>query len=181
MNNPTESVDVSVCMSTYNHEEFIVQALQSVLDQKCNLVFEVILSNDASTDGTNKVIEEFIKHHPAGSKVKYFNQKVNLGMNNNLIFTLEQAKGKYIALLEGDDYWTDMNKLQIQFDFMEDNQDYTICTAAYESIDPKEDYIIRKHDQNVDGVTYTFDKILGFRPHYLNMFFQKQALPDRKA
>lgn len=173
-------VIVSVCMSTYNHELFIVEALNSVLKQECDFEFEVILSNDQSTDSTNDVILNFISKHPLGNKIKYYNQEKNLGINDNLIFTLERAKGKYIALLEGDDYWIDKTKLQKQFNFLEKHTDFTICTAAYETITQNEGYKIMKLDDNFIGKTYTFDKLEGFSPHYLNMFFIKKVLDINK-
>mgnify|MGYP003616038683 CR=1 FL=1 len=167
---------VSVCMSTYNHEEYIEEALNSVLEQECDFEYEIILSNDQSSDNTHAVITKYIENHPKGNKVRYYNQPKNLGINDNLIFTLEQAKGKYIALLEGDDYWTDSKKLQKQYVFLENNSDYTICTAAYATDIPGEGYRIIKHEEEVDGVTYTFNKLVGIRSHYLNMFFVRKAL-----
>lgn len=173
-------IAVSVCISAYNHEEFIEEALNSVLEQDCNFNFEVILSNDYSTDKTDAVINKIIKNHPQGTKIRYTNQEKNLGINDNLIFTLEQAKGKYIALLEGDDYWTDQHKLQKQFDFLEKNSDYSICTGGYESITPDRGLVIRRLDGDVDGVTYVYSKFNDFRSHYLNMFFRSNSLQVEK-
>lgn len=180
MNIVNNQILVSVCMSAYNHEDFIEEAVNSVLGQECNFNYEIILSNDKSTDHTHQVITNIIEKDPRGSKIRYFNQKKNLGINENLIFTLEQSKGKYIALLEGDDYWTDKHKLQKQFDFMESNPDYTICTAGYESITPDRGLVIRKLEEDIEGVTYHFNKIKGFRSHYLNMFFRTKSLEINK-
>lgn len=180
MNITDNAICVSVCISAYNHEEFIEEALNSVLEQECNFDYEVILSNDHSTDRTLEVITRIIETHPKGSKIRYFNQKKNLGINGNLIFTLEQAAGEYIALLEGDDYWTDQHKLQKQFDFLQSNPDYTICTAGYESMTPDKGLVIRKLDDDVEGLTYEFYKNEGFRAHYLNMFFRTESLEINK-
>lgn len=114
-------------MIAYNHEQFIVQALDGVLNQECDFDVEVILSNDCSTDGTHEKITEFLKNHHRKSWVKYSNQGKNLGMMPNFIFALNECKGQYIALCEGDDYWTDTKKLQKQVDFLEANPDYSIC------------------------------------------------------
>lgn len=171
---------VSVCMSAYNHQDFIEEALDSVLEQECDFEYEIILSNDKSTDQTDAVILNFIKSHPKSYRIKYYNQEKNLGINDNLIFTLEKATAKYIALLEGDDYWVDMHKLQKQYDFMESHSEYSICTAGYESITPEEGLITRKLDKDITGKTYEFDKIQEFRPNYLNMFFRKSSLDVQK-
>lgn len=176
MNITNNNISVSICISTYNHEEFIEETLTSVLNQVCNFDFEVILSNDCSTDQTHQVISKFIENHPQGNKIRYSNQKKNLGINSNLIFTLEHAKGKYIALLEGDDYWVDNYKLQKQFDFLESKPDYTICTGGYESITPDRGLVVRRLDSDVEGVTYNFNNIKGYRSHYLNMFFLAVSL-----
>lgn len=174
--NIINNIAVSVCISTYNHEEFIEEALNSVLEQVCNFEYEIILSNDQSTDNTHNVITRFIENHPEGSRIRYFNQPKNLGINNNLIFTLEHARGKYISLLEGDDYWVDSGKLQKQFDFMEDNKDFSICTGALKSFIPGKGLVLRKYEGNVEGVTYAFNNISIVRPNYLNMFFRKDII-----
>lgn len=174
--NIINNIAVSVCISTYNHEEFIEEALNSVLEQVCNFEYEIILSNDQSTDNTHNVITRFIENHPEGSRIRYFNQPKNLGINNNLIFTLEHARGKYISLLEGDDYWVDSGKLQKQFDFMEDNKDFSICTGALKSFIPGKGLVLRKYEGNVEGVTYEFNNISIVRPNYLNMFFRKDII-----
>ena len=178
--NVVNNIVVSVCMSTYNHEKYIEEALLSVLEQVCNFNFEIILSNDQSNDQTHEVITKFIENHPQGDKIRYTNQKKNLGINDNLIFTLEQARGKYIALLEGDDYWVDNNKLQKQFDFLEKNKDFSICTAALKSITPIEGLVIRKYDDSKEGVIYELNDIKNIRSNYLNMFFRKDALDISK-
>lgn len=176
MLNLENEIKVSVCMSAYNHEEFIEEALTSILGQQCNFEYEIILSNDKSSDHTHRVITAFIENHEFKHRIKYFNQENNLGINGNLIFTLEQTQGKYIALLEGDDYWVDKQKLQKQFNFLEDNADFSICTAAYETNIISGGTTVIKLREDVPGKTYTFEKSAGFRPHYLNMFFVKKSL-----
>lgn len=126
---------VSVCMITYNHEDFIVDAILGVLNQKFDYPFELILSNDNSTDKTNQKIEEILKNHPKKDIVRYFNQKSNLGMMPNFIYTLEKTRGKYVATCEGDDFWIDDLKLQKQIDFLESNPDYSIIATQVNTID----------------------------------------------
>lgn len=117
---------VSVVMITYNHENFISQAVEGVLMQECSFDFELIIANDCSTDKTNQVISNIIKNHPKSSCIKYIKHEKNIGMMKNFIFALEQCKGDFIALCEGDDYWTDPLKLQKQVDFLTANPDYII-------------------------------------------------------
>ena len=123
----TQKSTVSVCMITYNHEKFIQEAIEGVLMQQCDFEIELILANDCSTDKTDLVIQEIIKTHPRANWIKYTNHSKNKGMMPNFIWALQQCKGKYIALCEGDDYWTDPLKLQKQVDFLEVNIDYNIC------------------------------------------------------
>lgn len=118
---------VSVCIITYNHEAFIQKAIESILIQDTTFEFEIIISNDASKDGTHDIIVNIINSHPKGKNIKYFNQEVNLGMMNNLFFALKQCTGKYIAFCEGDDFWIDTKKLQKQYDFLESNHAYSFC------------------------------------------------------
>jgi glycosyltransferase involved in cell wall biosynthesis len=115
---------VTVVMITYGHQNFIQGAIESVLMQKCDFDFELLISNDCSPDNTDKVIAQIIKNHPKSYMINYINHEVNLGMISNFISTLKKAKGKYIAICEGDDYWTDPFKLQKQVDFLEVNLDY---------------------------------------------------------
>ena len=118
---------VSICTITYGHESFIKDTIESVLNQKVNFDIEFIIANDNSPDDTDKIVKEYINTHPKGKSIKYFNHEKNLGMMPNFIFALKQCNGKYIALCEGDDYWTDPNKLQKQVDFLEANPDYVVC------------------------------------------------------
>lgn len=118
---------VSVCMITYGHEKFIKEAINGVLIQECNFEVELIIANDCSTDNTDAVIQNILENNPRASWIKYIKHEKNFGMMANFIFALEQCKGKYIALCEGDDYWTDPYKLQKQVDFLEDNPLYSAC------------------------------------------------------
>lgn len=118
---------VSVCMITYNHQKFIEEAINGALMQECEFEIELILANDCSTDKTDEVTQNILKTHPRASIIKYFKHEKNIGMMPNFIFALQQCKGKYIALLDGDDYWTDPLKLQKQVDFLEANDGYSGC------------------------------------------------------
>jgi glycosyltransferase involved in cell wall biosynthesis len=115
-------------MITYNHEKYIAEAMNGVFMQKCDFDIEFIISNDKSTDHTNQTINEIIDQTTIADhiKLRYYNHPNNKGMMKNFIWSLNQAKGKYIALCEGDDYWTDPLKLQKQVDFLEGNEEYVV-------------------------------------------------------
>ena len=116
MYNP-DNIKVSVCMIAYNHQEFISQALDSILQQKTNFPFEIIIGDDNSKDDTGKICRAYAAKFPG--QIKYFHREKNMGMMPNMIDILNCCDGKYIALCEGDDYWTDEKKLQTQADFLE--------------------------------------------------------------
>ena len=118
-------------MITYNHQNFIADAIRGVLMQKIEYSMELIISNDASTDKTDEVIKDLISTYKGQIKIKYHSNSQNLGMNPNFLKALSISSGSFIALCEGDDYWTDPYKLQKQVDFLEANEDYAICFSGY--------------------------------------------------
>lgn len=116
---------VSILTITYNQEKYIRQALESFIAQKTDFDFEVIVADDNSSDKTPKIIQEFTDLHP--TIFKPILREKNIGAVPNMIDVLRRAKGKYIAVCEGDDYWTDPHKLQKQVDFLEENPGYSVC------------------------------------------------------
>ena len=122
-----QSPKVSVVMITYGHEKYIAQAINGVLMQECDFEVELIIANDCSPDKTDEVIQNILKNHPKTSWIKYKKHEKNLGMMPNFIFAMQQCKGAFVAMCEGDDYWTDPLKLQKQVDFLEANSDYVLC------------------------------------------------------
>ena len=115
---------VSVCVITFNHEPFIAQAIESALAQKTNFDFEIVVGDDASTDGTPRILAGLAEKH--APRLRILRREKNIGINRNLAATLQECRGKYIAMLEGDDYWTDREKLQLQHDFLESHADHSI-------------------------------------------------------
>jgi glycosyltransferase involved in cell wall biosynthesis len=116
---------LSVCLITYNHESFISQAIESVLSQKTDYPFQIVIGDDLSTDRTRSICQSYADRFP--DKVKLLAREKNLGMISNFTNTLENCKGDYIAFIEGDDYWTDPEKLQTQISFLEKNTEYSLC------------------------------------------------------
>lgn len=118
---------VSVCCWTYNQEKYIRDALDGIFMQKVNFPMEVIIHDDASTDSTADIIREYEAKYPDMVRAIYQteNQFSKQSFVENIIF--KAIQGEYVALCEGDDYWTDENKLQKQVDFLDANQDFAVC------------------------------------------------------
>lgn len=120
---------VSICSITYNHAPFIRQCLDGFLMQQCNFPIEIIINDDCSTDGTTEIIREYAEKYP--DKIfPVFHEENQWSKGERGIFqkfVFPKARGKYIALCEGDDYWTDPLKLQKQVDFLESHPDYSMC------------------------------------------------------
>ncbi|MCX6901166.1 MAG: glycosyltransferase [Verrucomicrobia bacterium] len=118
---------VSIFMVTYNHENFIAQAIDSVLMQQTNFDYELVIGEDCSTDNTRQIVVDYQKKYP--SKIRLLLHKKNLGEGGreNSRRTYVSCRGDYIALLEGDDYWTDPQKLQTQADFLDAHPESSLC------------------------------------------------------
>jgi glycosyltransferase involved in cell wall biosynthesis len=127
---------VSVCVVTYNQEKYIRQCLQSIVEQETDFDFEVIVGDDCSTDGTRSVIRAFVVKYP--DIVNPIFRDTNIGAMNNFADILSVANGNYIALCEGDDYWTDPLKLQKQVDFLEAHPEYGLVHTDYQVYIQKE-------------------------------------------
>lgn len=132
-NNGSGDVVVSVIMLTYNHERYVRQALDSVLMQNVDFGYEILVGDDASTDGTIEILREYEAKNPG--RVNVFLSEENQGTTKNAYRLFLQARGKYLASCEGDDYWTDPNKLQTQVDFMEKHLEYIGCSHPVECVD----------------------------------------------
>lgn len=122
-------------MLAYNHSKYIREAIESVLMQETNFTYQLIIGEDCSTDNTREICESYQLKHP--NKIKLLPSESNQGMILNYVRTLKACTGKYIALCEGDDYWTDPLKLQKQIDSLEKNPDYGLVYTNYKSVDNK--------------------------------------------
>jgi len=115
---------VSVLVMAYNHARFVAQALDSVLRQRTVFPVEIIVSEDCSTDGTLEIVQEYARQHP---HVRLMLSPANLNTNRVMSRAIEAATGRYVALLDGDDYWTADDKLQAQIDVLESAPDMSVC------------------------------------------------------
>ncbi len=126
---------VSVLCTAYNHEQYIAQALESFVSQKTDFAFEVLVNDDASTDGTAAIIRTYAEKYPdiirpVYQKENLYRQRINI--SQTILFPM--ARGRYIAICEGDDYWTDEEKLQRQVEFLERHPDYAACVHNTECL-----------------------------------------------
>ena len=153
---------VSVICLTYNHRAYIEQCLQGFVMQKTDFPFEVIVHDDASTDGTADIVRKYTEAYP--HIIKLIQQQENQWRKGKTLktFIYPILRGKYVAFCEGDDYWTDENKLQKQVDFLDNHPDYSICfhpvqiywqdSGIYDKIFPAESYHFNKDILNLDDL-----------------------------
>ncbi len=118
---------VSVCIITYNHERFIEQTLQSALAQKTSFDYELVVGEDLSTDATRTIVLDYQRRYP--DRIRVLLSPKNSGPQVNALRTLAACRGEYVARLEGDDYWTDSEKLQRQADLLDFEPSAFICGA----------------------------------------------------
>lgn len=174
---------VSICCVTYNHDNYISDALDGFLMQKTNFSFEILIHDDASTDNTANIIREYEKKYPDIFKPIYQteNQKSKLGGGMNPTFNFPRAKGKYIAVCDGDDFWTDPLKLQKQVDYMENNAEFSMCCTNY-SVVNENGKVIHKlaWGENKRAPVITQEMILrDYTPKTLTSLIRRSALPDK--
>ena len=123
----SEDIVISICCTTYNHEKYIRQCLDGFVMQKTNFAFEILVHDDASTDSTAVIVKEYSDNYPHLFRCVYQTENQFLKQNTLINILFKMAKGKYLAICEGDDYWTDSYKLQKQVDFLETNSKFNIC------------------------------------------------------
>ena len=117
-----KNIMLSVVIISYNQERYIREAIESVINQKTNYEYEILLADDCSPDNTGKIMKEYAERYP--ELIRLLERPQNLGGAKNYLDACLKAKGKYITILEGDDYWCDENKIQSQVEFLEENPEY---------------------------------------------------------
>jgi glycosyltransferase involved in cell wall biosynthesis len=128
-----KDVLVSVVMLAFNHEKYIHQSINSIICQQTNFQFEIIIGEDCSSDRTKEICLEFQRKYP--EKIKLILHETNQGLIGNYKAVLNESRGKYIAVCACDDYWTDENKLQKHFDYLEKNSDVVVTYHDVQTID----------------------------------------------
>lgn len=171
---------VSIVCNTYNHVNFIRQCLDGFIMQQTSFPFEILVHDDASTDGTAEIVREYERNYP--DLIKPIYQKENQyskGVKVSLTYQYSRAKGKYIALCEGDDYWTDPLKLQKQVDFLEANPVYSMCFTRCQFYYERDQEIREIYPLSIinDGVITMSHFISGCEiPQTLTLLFRREML-----
>nr|WP_250666020.1 glycosyltransferase [Escherichia coli] len=177
-----EEVVVSICCITFNQELYISTAIESFLAQKTDFPFEIIISDDKSNDNTVGIIQEYVEKYP--DLIKLNVNRENIGANANLLQAIKRARGKYIALCEGDDYWIDELKLQLQYETMLKNPQslfcFHSCRLHKNSKLEEKVYFDKGGDVRLFGVDDILQDLKQFAPTASYMFARHldQLLPD---
>ncbi|MCZ7380702.1 MAG: glycosyltransferase [Candidatus Methanoperedens sp.] len=137
---------ISVIVTSYNHEQYIKQCLDSLLIQKGNFDLEIVLGDDCSTDKTREILQHYYEIYP--DTIKMMPKEDNLGITKNLKRCLDASTGDFIAICEGDDYWTDEYKLQKQMELLEEHKDYSMCFSALMLFIEEENKFLLHEGQN---------------------------------
>jgi len=168
---PTQPV-VSVCVQTYNHAAYIKECLDGILMQQTDFNFEILLGDDDSNDGTREICLEYAQKYPQKIRLFLHHRENNIKINGNpsgrfnLLYNLYSARGKYIALCEGDDCWIDSLKLQKQVDFMEVNEEYSMCFHnGVVQFEPSGNRRLFKHNKWISENTKLYNESLQDRDY----------------
>jgi len=130
---------VSIAMITYKQSKYLRQAIDSVLSQNVDFKYEIIVGDDCSPDNTKEILEDYKQKYP--NIFQILNHPKNIGPTNNFYEVLSKCKGKYIAGLEGDDYWLDANKLRKQVRFLEKNHEFSGIASFTRRVNENEEFI----------------------------------------
>ena len=151
-------------MIAYNHEKYIAQAIEGVLSQRTTFPLELVIGEDYSSDNTRTICKEFANENP--NLIRVISRRSNVGMSRNFADTLSNCKGRFVALCDGDDYWTDIYKLQKQVDFFEKNEEFAICFHRVSVRDELTGELTREFYRDPDDITDIKD-LLTSGGHYI--------------
>lgn len=179
---------ISVCITAYNHQAFIAQALDSVLMQRGDFALEILVGEDGSSDDTAQIIKQYVERYPEKIRAFFHDPKDKLFINGrqtgrkNFLHNLAEAKGDYIALLDGDDYWLDEDKLQKQVAILQQHPDLVACChpAIYVDENNKQQASFMGHHDVVGGYKdFSLIDVLGKNPApTLSVLFRRDPNND---
>lgn len=154
-------IQVSIRCFAYNHERFIRQCLDGFVMQKTDFRFEAIVHDDASTDNTAAIIREYAEKYPDIIKPIYETENQYSKHDGSLTRIMNaHTRGKYVAMCEGDDYWTDPYKLQKQVDFLESHPDYVMCSHLFDVYNERNKQLQKNDDSSFTGKSYDLDTLI---------------------
>lgn len=155
---PSNDIALSVICMTYNHGPYIEKALNGFVEQNTNFKFEVIIGDDCSSDDTSNIIKKYVERYP--ELFVFIQRNENIGARKNANSLCKIARGRYLALNEGDDYWTSPNKLQKQYDYMENNKSCAVCFHPVEIIDENDKDFLDIFPKNLVKYKLTTDDLI---------------------
>ncbi|GAB2459608.1 glycosyl transferase [Hymenobacter qilianensis] len=156
-------VDISIWITAYNHEEYIAEALESVLGQLTTFTYELVIGEDFSSDRTREIVLAYKARYP--DRIRLYLPDKNLGMIPMTKASYDLCTGRYIAWLDGDDYWIDPYKLQKQVEFLETNPEFSFCFHKVRIIDRIKDTFVDSVDPVHKGIDNTFST-----EHFLQVY-----------
>lgn len=174
------NIEVSVVCLAYNHKQYISQALDSIISQKTNFRFEIVLHDDNSIDGTVEIIKQYAESYPDLIHPIYESEnQFSKGKDVLIDLSLPYTKGKYIAFCECDDYWTDDSKLQRQYDIMEAHSELDMCACRATEISGLNDLELQEIRPKKEDSILTIEEVILEGGRYLataSLFFRKNIL-----
>lgn len=178
-----QEIKVSVICNAYNHGPYIRDALEGFVSQKTNFNYEVLIHDDASTDNTADIIREYEKKYPELIKPIYqIENQYSKGVNITKTFHLPRLKGKYVALCEGDDYWTDQEKLQKQYDAMEAHPELDICAHAVSKVQASNDRLICYIAPSDKEIVFSTEEVIAGGGGFVatnSLFYRRELLEEQ--
>lgn len=172
-------IQVSIRCFAYNHERFIRQCLDGFVMQKTDFRFEAIVHDDASTDNTAAIIREYAEKYPDIIKPIYETENQYSKHDGSLTRIMNaHTRGKYIAMCEGDDYWTNPYKLQKQVDFLESHPDYVMCSSRFDKYWQESGLLEEDPDKKFKGADYDLQNLIGGKwlTQTLTVMYRRSAL-----
>ena len=178
-----QEIKVSVICNAYNHGPYIRDALEGFVSQKANFNYEVLIHDDASTDNTADIIREYEKNYPELIKPIYqIENQYSKGVNITKTFHLPRLKGKYVALCEGDDYWTDQEKLQKQYDAMEAHPELDICAHAVSKVQASNGRLICYIAPSDKEIVFSTEEVIAGGGGFVatnSLFYRRELLEEQ--
>lgn len=170
---------ISVALITYNHAKYIAQALDSIFAQQLDEAWELVVGDDASTDGTYEIIQEHLSRHPA--TVQWLERGTNLGMHRNGLRTMAACRGKYVAILEGDDFWTAPHKLRTQTAYLDTHDECAACFHPVNVVDDQGRPLNEVHPGQRPPFLQLQDLLRSNDIPTCSMMFRRALLPEMPA